>query len=68
MSNLMFHAEKLGRTLRLAFTLVMARTFGRYIHSGWNGQHNYASYEWRGRVWLIPTSPVAPTPPEGGER
>ena len=47
---------KLGCTLRLATTLILARTFGRYIHSGWDGRHDYAKYEWRGRYWYIPTA------------
>jgi hypothetical protein len=45
------------RTLRIAFTLVMARTFGRYIHSGWNGDFEYARYGWRGQEWCIPMAP-----------
>jgi hypothetical protein len=45
------------QTLRIAFTLIMARTFGEYKHSGWNGDFHYARYKWRGKEWCIPTSP-----------
>jgi hypothetical protein len=43
-------------TLRIAFTLIMARTFGEYMHSGWT-EFDYAKYKWRGREWCIPLSP-----------
>jgi len=52
--------RKFINTLSLAATLIAARTFGRYVHSGWNGDHEYAKYEWRGRFWRIPTSPDQP--------
>lgn len=45
---------KLTQTLKIAATLVLARTFGRYIHSGWNGDFEYAKYKWRGREWCVP--------------
>ena len=38
----MFYLHKFWRTVAIAATLIMARTFGRYLHSGWNGSHNYA--------------------------
>lgn len=44
-------------TLRIAYTLIMARTFGRYIISGWAGDFEYARYEWRGQEWCIPLTP-----------
>lgn len=47
---------KLRNTLRIVMTLAMARTFGRYRHSGWNGINSYACYAWRGREWSIPTA------------
>ena len=49
--------RKLISTLRIAATLIAARTFGRYIHSGWNGVHEYSRYKWRGKVWTIPLTP-----------
>jgi hypothetical protein len=49
---------KFANTLRLCASLLMARTFGRYLHSGWNGDVEYARYEWRGREWVIPTGPA----------
>ncbi len=54
----MFHLHKFWRSVAIATTLIMARTFGRYLHSGWNGIHNFAKYEWRGEVWYFPTSPA----------
>lgn len=50
--------KKFGLTLKIAFTLIMARTFGRYVSSGWNGHCEYARYEWRGREWMFPLAPV----------
>lgn len=42
-------------TLRIAATLVMARTFGQYINSvGGPNQPDYAVYRWRGKKWWIP--------------
>jgi hypothetical protein len=37
----------------------MARMFGEYHHSGWNGQVEFARYRWRGEEWLIPTGPLS---------
>lgn len=48
---------KLLKTLKIAFTLVLARTFGKYIHSGWDGLSEYALYEWRGQEWAFPLGP-----------
>ena len=48
---------KLLNTLRIALTLILARTFGKYINSGWNGDFEYARYEWRGQEWCIPLKP-----------
>lgn len=53
---------KLLSTLRIAATLTLARTFGDYQHSGWNGEYEYSTYRWRGRLWVIPTSPVDEEP------
>lgn len=50
--------RKLTSTTRLCATLFMARMFGRYEHSGWNGEFEYARYSWRGQSWAIPTSPI----------
>ena len=49
---------KLLKTLRIASTLMLARTFGRYVHSGYNGKFEYAQYEWRGREWVFPLTPI----------
>jgi hypothetical protein len=51
--------RKLCRTLRLVATMTLARTFGRYVHSVWDGRMDYAVYQWRGRLWAIPTSPLS---------
>jgi len=57
----MTHAlAKLIKTMRICATLFMARTFGEYEHSGWNGDHDYVQYNWRGKSWRIPTSEVEP--------
>lgn len=57
----MRHAtRKFLHTIRIAFTLVMARTFGKYCHSGFDGTIGltYARYMWRGQSWLFPTAPL----------
>jgi hypothetical protein len=50
--------RKLFNTLRLAYLLVCARTFGQYMHSGFNGEVAYARYRWRGEEWFIPTESI----------
>lgn len=50
--------RKLASTVRILTCLGMARTFGQYQHSGWDGDINYARYSWRGREWIIPTGPA----------
>lgn len=50
--------RKAFSTIRILFNLGMARTFGHYRHSVWNGQFDYAVYEWRGKEWAIPTTPI----------
>ena len=46
--------SKFWHTLRLAGCMIMARTFGEYVNSGWNGDVDFAVYRWRGRCWFIP--------------
>ncbi len=55
LSNLLFQSRKLRRTLRICYCTLMARTFGRYDHSGHDGVSEYAQYQWRGASWRIPT-------------
>lgn len=47
---------KFAQTLRIAFTLIMARTFGEYQNSGWT-EFEYARYKWREQEWCIPLAP-----------
>ena len=54
----LFFLTKLASTIHILFTLGCARTFGQYIHSGWNGEFAFCRYEWRGKEWVIPTSPA----------
>lgn len=49
--------RKVLSTLKILYTLGMARTFGVYVHSGWNGEHDYVRYLRNGEVWDMPTSP-----------
>lgn len=46
--------KKLANTLRILFVLGMARTFGDYIHSAWNGECDVAVYRWHGKEWTFP--------------
>lgn len=64
MRDARFHTVKFFKTLRMCWRLMMARTFGQYIHSGWNGQNDYARYRWRGHDYFIQTTPAKPTEPE----
>lgn len=50
--------KKLLNTLRILFTLMLARTFGTYEHTVWDGKMSYARYQWRGKVWAFPTEPI----------
>ena len=52
-------AIKLSSTIKIMFSLGMARTFGVYVHTVWNGQFDYAVYLWRGKMWAIPTTPIS---------
>jgi hypothetical protein len=54
--------RKLAGTLRIATTLILARTFGRYEVSIWDGGVSYARYHWRGKVWAFPTTPIDDAP------
>jgi len=49
---------KLISTTKICVTLFLARTFGRYEHSAWDGQRDYALYTWRGKTWAFPTAPI----------
>jgi hypothetical protein len=49
--------KKLCSTLRIATTLILARTFGHYEHSEFNGEFNLAKYKYHGKYWAFPTSP-----------
>lgn len=45
---------KFLRSLAMAFNLIMARTFGRYIHTIGGPDHPLvAIYEWRKRRWAF---------------
>lgn len=59
MSDVLHALKKLRGTLGILANLGLARTFGAYQYSGWNGEVNFARYHWRGRDWLIPTGPTA---------
>lgn len=50
--------SKLASTIRLCTTLFLARTFGTYEHSIWNGQFEYHRYTWRGQSWVFPAGPI----------
>ena len=55
MMNIAHTALKLGRALKMLGILFLARMFGQYVHSAWDGFH-YARYRWRGREYAFPTS------------
>lgn len=49
---------KLASTIKICACLFMARTFGEYLYSGWDGVVDYHRYAWRGREWIIPAGPA----------
>lgn len=51
----MHSLRKLRSTLRICAALFLARTFGDYRHTIWNGDFEYAVYNWRGDMWAVPT-------------
>lgn len=53
---MLFHLKKLRSTIRICGILLLARTFGKYKGSGWNGEFDYVKYEWRGKIWVFPKS------------
>jgi Na+/H+ antiporter NhaC len=50
--------HKLRSTVAMLFCLFMARMFGKYQHSGWDGAIEYARYTWCGKEWIFPTSAI----------
>lgn len=52
----MFHIKKAWQTFKICKTLFMARTFGEYLYSGYDGGCTYARYRYDGLVYEIPTS------------
>lgn len=52
---------KFFKTVRIVFVLLMARTFGSYKFSGWNGHCHYCVYEFWGKVWFVPLSDYTET-------
>ena len=56
MSNIHRKIGKLFNTLKIVIILALARTFGHYHRSGWNGYYHYAVYTWRDKTWVFPTT------------
>lgn len=56
MSKTLHFLKKLYKTICITANLAMARTFGKYVYSGWDGDTAYARYTWRGKDWKITTS------------
>ncbi len=50
--------EKLRGTLKVAGTLILARTFGHYEVTIHDYGLVYARYRWRNQVWAFPTGPI----------
>lgn len=50
--------KKFKSTLNICVTLFVARMFGKYEHSLWDGKSEYAQYRLMGASWLIPLTPV----------
>lgn len=54
----MRRVREIWDTLRMIFTLVCARHFGRYVVSHHRGMSDYHEYEWRGQRWGFPIGPL----------
>jgi hypothetical protein len=50
--------KKFCGTLGICARIIMARTFGKYIHSGWDGRMAFCLYRWRGHDYYIQTEPA----------
>lgn len=51
---------KLISTTRVVSILFCARMFGEHIENGWDTEVDYCLYQWRGKRWKIPLSPIYP--------
>jgi len=49
---------KLANTIKILFTLGIARTFGKYEIDVWNGSFTYAIYLWKGKKYIFPKTPL----------
>lgn len=50
--------RKLRSTIATCAALFMARMFGRYEHTVYDGSFEYHRYRWRGEVWAFPKAPL----------
>lgn len=46
---------KFRKTIGIAFRIILARQFGRYVHTVYDGQFEYAVYVWRKKEYMVPT-------------
>jgi hypothetical protein len=56
--DVQFFGSKLADTIIHLSNLFCARTFGKYVNSGWDGSISYARYAWHGREWIFPLGHV----------
>lgn len=52
--------RKLNRHGRFMIQMLAASMFGEYHFSGWDGRIHYAEYTWKGKRYVIPTTPIEP--------
>lgn len=48
-----WHIAKWNRVFTLSYFMVMARLFGSYKNSGWDGEFEYYLYEYKGYQYKI---------------
>jgi len=50
----MFMDRYMRRRFVRAWRVSKAIIFGDYLHSGWDGEHNFVDYQYRGEIWRVP--------------
>lgn len=55
---MMHFLGKVPKSIRICFSLFMARQFGKYQYTQGGFERTMHRYEWRGDVWEFPDGPI----------
>lgn len=47
--------NKIGKYLKICYTIMLVSQFGQYKNSGWNGDFSYSLYYLKGKAYFLPT-------------